>query len=256
MELLESVLGHTFRDRSLLKEALTHASLGYELQRTQPDNQRLEFLGDAVLQLVLSEMLFHHFPKADEGMLTKIRAQLVSTKALAQVARQIKLGGFLFMGRGEEASGGRERDSTLADVLEAIAGAIFLDGGMDAARLVARGLFRQLISDLGTSPVEQNPKGQLQEILQAISPQSPTYRIIQESGPDHAKSFLAMVSWDGKELGRGLGRSKKEAEVEAARSALDTKDLQSRLTEPEANYKATKISTIDCEQVNQQVAQV
>lgn len=254
MELLESALGHTFRDRSLLKQALTHASLGYEMQRTHPDNQRLEFLGDAVLQLLLSEMLFQQFQSADEGMLTKVRAQLVSTKALALVAKRIQLGGFLLMGRGEENSGGRERDSTLADALEAVAGAIFLDGGMDAARHMARGLFRQLIVDLGASPVEENPKGQLQEILQAISPQSPTYQILEESGPDHAKSFLAKVIWCGQELGRGLGRSKKEAEVEAARSALESEHLSKYLNSTEPNNGATKISTKSCEQPDQQVA--
>jgi ribonuclease III len=243
MELLESVLGHTFRDRSLLTEALTHASLGYETQRTQPDNQRLEFLGDAVLQLLLSEILFQRYRDADEGLLTKTRAQLVSTKALAKVARSIKLGGFLLMGRGEESHGGRERDSSLADALEAIAGAVFMDGGMEAARLVAQRLFASEIESLGATPVDQNPKGQLQELLQAISPQSPNYRIIQESGPDHAKSFVAVVLWEGRELGRGLGRSKKEAEVEAARVALEA----GLLTELAADYTATRISTTTCE---------
>lgn len=242
MERLESVLGHNFRDRALLTEALTHASLGYETQRTQPDNQRLEFLGDAVIQLLLSELLFQRYPSADEGLLTKTRAQLVSTKALARVARAIQLGGFLLMGRGEESHGGRERDSSLADALEAIAGAVFQDGGMDAARRMAQRLFAEELESLGATPVDQNPKGQLQEMLQAISPQSPSYRIISESGPDHAKSFVAIVLWDGRELGRGLGRSKKEAEVDAARVALEAGPPS------EADYTATKISTIDCEQ--------
>jgi len=220
MELIQSVLGHTFLDRSLLKEALTHASLGYESQKSQADNQRLEFLGDAVLQLVLSEMVFHQFKRADEGLLTKVRAQLVSTKALSAVARRINLGGFILMGKAEENNGGRERESTLADTLEALAGAIFLDGGMEAARKVAHHLFHQQILDFGSTPTDQNPKGQLQEILQSISPQSPTYQIIDESGPDHAKSFHAIVTWGGRELGRGTGKSKKEAEVDAARVAL------------------------------------
>ncbi|MEQ1748632.1 MAG: ribonuclease III [Prosthecobacter sp.] len=255
MELLESVIGHTFGDRSLLKQALTHPSLGYEMQRTQPDNQRLEFLGDAVLQLVLSEMLFHQFSHADEGMLTKVRAQVVSTKALAIIAKRIHLGGFLLMGRGEESSGGRERDSTLADALEALAGAIFIDGGMDAARNMARILFRQTIENLGTSPVEENPKGNLQEILQSISPQAPSYQILEESGPDHSKSFLSKVTWCGTELGRGLGRSKKEAEVEAARCALESEFVGALLKGPKVDYTATKNYTIVCEQQSQQVDQ-
>ncbi|GEP40817.1 ribonuclease III [Brevifollis gellanilyticus] len=245
MEHLESVLGHSFRDRSLLTEALTHASLGYETQRTQPDNQRLEFLGDAVLQLLLSEILFDRYKDADEGLLTKTRAQLVSTKALAKVARGIQLGGFLLMGRGEESHGGRERDSSLADALEAVAGAVFIDGGMEAARHMAKRLFTAEIESLGASPVDQNPKGQLQEMLQAISPQSPSYRIIHESGPDHAKSFVAIVQWDGRELGRGHGRSKKEAEVEAARVALEAGPP----TESAADYTTTRISNTTCENV-------
>lgn len=221
MELLESILGHHFQDPALLTQALTHASLGYETQRTQPDNQRLEFLGDAVIQLLLSELLFQRYSEADEGLLTKVRAQLVSTKALARVARRIQLGGFLLMGRGEESHGGRERDSSLADALEAVAGAVFLDGGMEAARGLATRLFHPEIELLGDEPDDQNPKGQLQERLQAISPESPKYRIVEQSGPDHAKSFVAAVTWGGRELGRGLGKSKKEAEVQAARAALE-----------------------------------
>jgi ribonuclease-3 len=251
MELLESVLGYSFRDPSLLTQALTHSSLGYESQRTLPDNQRLEFLGDSVLQLLLSEMLFLRYKTADEGMLTKVRAQLVSTKALAQVARRIELGNFLLMGRGEESHGGRQRDSSLADALEAIAGAVFLDGGMDAARTLAQHLFTDLLDSLGATPSDKNPKGQLQEILQAINPTSPHYEVISQSGPDHAKNFVCAVIWCGRELGRGSGRSKKEAEVEAARVALeaDTQGLKS-------DYTATKISTIPCEQSGQNSPQL
>lgn len=259
MELLESVLGHTFRNPQLLREALSHGSIGYEAQRTQRDNQRLEFLGDAVIQLALSEMLYQKLEDTDEGGLTKARAQLVSTKALAQVARRLNLGGFLLMGRGEESNGGRERDSTLADAMEAVAGAVYLDGGMDAATALAKRLFAQELALLGNSPVEQNPKGQLQEMIQALSPQAPSYRIVQESGPDHAKSFEATVNWRGAVLGRGLGRSKKEAEVEAARSALGQNDLQGLLQAVvgghDGNYKATKISTIGCEKTGDKLTQ-
>lgn len=251
MELLESALGYTFRDRALLTQALTHASLGYESQRTQPDNQRLEFLGDAVLQLLLSELLYQRYRDADEGMLTKVRAQIVSSKALATVARRIKLGGFLLMGRGEESHGGRERDSSLADALEAIAGAVFLDGGMSAAQTMVRHLFTDMLDSLGETPTDKNPKGQLQEMLQAINPQSPSYRILEATGPDHAKSFIAAVIWDGRELGRGQGRSKKEAEVDAARVALEA-----GLAALSPNYTATKIPTKSCEQSGQNSPQL
>lgn len=249
MELLESILGYTFHDQRRLVEALTHPSLGYETQRSQADNQRLEFLGDAVLQLALSEMLFRQFSQSDEGVLTKIRAQLVSAKALAAVARRLNLGGYLLMGRGEEASGGRERDSSLADVLEAIAGAIFLDGGMAAACAFADRLFQEALEQLESIPAEQNPKGHLQELLQSAGDQPPTYSIVQESGPDHAKSFEATVNWQGSTLGRGLGKSKKEAETEAARSALASPDLAACLKSfGDLNYKPIGITGTACEQ--------
>ena len=225
MDSLENVIAHTFHRPQLLAEALTHASLAYESQRRRPDNQRLEFLGDAVLQLVLSDELFHRLTGADEGMLTKARAQLVSTKALARLARQFKLGTHIHMGRGEEANGGRDRENTLADVMEAIVGAIYLDGGPEAARAFVRRTFAAELAALGTVPLELNPKGELQELLQGLANLSPTYAIVEESGPDHLKSFTAVVSWQGRELGRGGGRSKKEAEIEAARAALGSTAL-------------------------------
>ena len=252
MEHLEAVLGYTFSDPKKLIEALTHASLGYESQRSQPDNQRLEFLGDAVFQLTLSEMLFLKLRQANEGVLTKTRAELVSTKALAQVARRIQLGGYLLIGRGEDSSGGRERDKTLADALEAIAGAIFLDGGMAAAKAFAERLFSETLHNLGDSPAEQNPKGHLQEVLQSLGNTAPTYSIVQESGPDHAKSFEAIVNWQGLLLGRGQGKSKKEAEVDAARAALISATLADRLKSfGDPNYKAARIVGEGCEELTQ-----
>lgn len=256
MEHLESVLGYTFRDPQKLIEAVTHASLVYESQRQQADNQRLEFLGDSVFQLTLSEMLFLKLSTANEGVLTKTRAELVSTKALAQVARRLNLGGFLLMGRGEEASGGRERDKTLADALEAIAGAIYLDGGMEAAKSFAIHLFSETLSSIGSSPAEQNPKGHLQEVLQTFGNAPPTYSIVQESGPDHAKCFEATVNWQGELLGRGQGKSKKEAEVDAARSALTSAMIADRLKSfGHLNYKAARIVGERCEEVVQKSGQ-
>lgn len=229
MDTLETILGHTFRDPALLQLALTHGSVGYENQRPQADNQRLEFLGDAVLQLTLSHLLYTRSPRADEGGLTKARAQLVSTKALARLARQIGLGSHLVLGRGEEANGGRDRDSTLADALEAVAGAIYLDAGSAAAHQFAARLFTPDLEALEQGTLERNPKGELQELVQAGSATAPVYSIVATDGPDHAKNFCAAVSWLGHELGRGSGRSKKEAETEAAQAALEGTTLQELL---------------------------
>lgn len=225
MSALEQVIGHTFRDPALLQLALTHGSVGYENQRSQADNQRLEFLGDAVLQLALSHLLYSQQPLADEGVLTKARAQLVSTKALARLARQMGLGSHLIMGRGEEASGGRERESALADALEAVAGAIYLDAGSDAAVAFATRLFSPDLEALERGPLERNPKGDLQELIQAVSVIPAQYQIVGEDGPDHAKNFVSSVSWQGHGLGEGRGRSKKEAETQAAQAALDNPAL-------------------------------
>ena len=242
MDKLETILGHTFRDPSLLQLALTHGSVGYEHQRPQADNQRLEFLGDAVLQLTLSHLLFHQLPQADEGVLTKARAQLVSTKALARLARRLGLGPHLIMGRGEEANGGRDRDSSLADALEAIAGAIHLDAGNQAAQQFAAHIFAEDLHSIGKGDLEANPKGLLQEQIQAVSTECLVYTIVDEEGPDHAKQFVAAVSWREAELGRGCGRSKKDAEVQAAQAALDNPELKKRLRTA-------------CEQQNQQTTQ-
>jgi ribonuclease-3 len=229
MEKLETILGHTFRDPSLLRLALTHASVSYENQRFHEDNQRLEFLGDAVIQLSLSHFLYRKLPNADEGVLTKSRAHLVSTKALARLARRLGLGDFLIMGRGEEANGGRERDSSLADVMEAITGAVYLDAGLEVTSAFVAHLFAEDLQLACAGQLEPNPKGQLQEQLQAISQIPPSYDILSEKGPDHAKYFVASVSWMNQELGRGSGRSKKEAEAQAAQQALDTPGLENRL---------------------------
>ncbi len=229
MEPLEHVIGHTFRDPALLQLALTHGSVGYENQRAQSDNQRLEFLGDAVLQLALSHMLFQRLPQADEGVMTQARAQLVSTKALARIARRIGLGTYLHLGRGEEANGGRNRESTLADALEAVAGAIHLDAGTDAAHQFAARLFAEDLEALNRGPLDSNPKGQLQELIQSVGVEPPLYEIVGAEGPDHAKNFIAVVSWQGTQLGRGTGRSKKDAEVEAAQAALGNPALRELL---------------------------
>lgn len=226
---LESLIEYTFQNPLILTEALTHASLAYENHRHHADNQRLEFLGDSVLQVILSTELFLRMKGADEGLLTKARSQLVSTKALARLARQQNFGAYLLMGRGEESNGGRTRESTLADVFEAVTGAIFLDGGLNAAKAFVLRAFASELESLQSSPLELNPKGELQEIIQSIGNCPPSYAILSAEGPDHLKSFVAVVSWLGTELGHGTGRSKKEAESEAARQALASDDLLNRL---------------------------
>lgn len=217
---LENRIGYKFRNSLLLAEALTHPSLGYENHRRHFDNQRLEFLGDAVLQLVVTEHLYRLFPNVSEGPLTKMRARIVSKEGLQKRAERIGLGEHLLMGRGEESSGGRSRDSTLADGYEALLGALYLDGGLDKAKEFILRDTEEDFQNLTREPLEINPKGRLQEVLQAISPISPEYRIVSESGPEHKKQFVAEVLWDGQLLGSGQGRSKKQAETAAALEAL------------------------------------
>lgn len=225
---LEESLGHKFRNPLLLAEALTHASLGHETLRRHFDNQRLEFLGDAVLQLVITEHLYAHFHRAPEGHLTKLRSRLVSRESLKRHAAELGLGDCLMLGRGEEASGGRQRASTLADVYEALLGAIYLDSDLPTVRAVILKKMETDLAHLQEEPVDINPKGELQELLQAISPRSPEYEMIAQTGPEHEKTFLVRVLWEGRELGEGKGRSKKQAETAAAFAALQSKRWESQ----------------------------
>ncbi len=223
MNPLEERIGYKFRNSLLLAEALTHSSLSHETRKHLFDNQRLEFLGDAVLQLVITEHLFKHFPDFTEGQLTKLRSRIVSREGLKVHALQIGLGQYLMMGRGEETSGGRERASILADAFEALLGAIYLDSNLVETRRVILLVTQDDLKAMLDEPVEVNPKGQLQEILQAISPQSPQYRIASQQGPEHEKEFIAEVFWEGILMGRGAGLSKKLAETSAAIDAMDNK---------------------------------
>src|SRR5947209_476990 len=190
------------------------------MQRYHFDNQRLEFLGDAVLQLVITEHLFRHFGGEAEGQLTKLRSRLVSRETFKMLAAALDLVLYLLMGRGEEASGGRERTSTLADALEALIGAIYLDGGLDTARTFILAQARADLEQVAEEPVDINPKGHLQELLQRISPRSPVYQLISQSGREHEKTFVVQAVWEGIILGQGTGRSKKQAETAAALEAM------------------------------------
>jgi len=217
---LQNRLGCQFRDDQLLRLALTHPSLAHESGEATPHNQRLEFLGDAVLQLVLTEKLYAHFPSFDEGQLSKSRAKLVNGETLAGLGRALELGQYLILSRGEDNNGGRDRSSTLADAFEAVLGAIFLDAGLTVAKDFILREFDPVLGELDTLPGIENPKGELQEFLQARSVGAPEYIIISATGPDHDRDFECAVLRGGVELARGRGKNKKAAESEAALAAL------------------------------------
>ena len=213
---LERTIGHTFADASLLELALTHPS--YALAHKCQDNQRLEFLGDAVLEICVSRVLYHRYPKLREGQLTRKRAALVCEANLARAASRMGLGSYLKLDRGEEVVGGRENPSILADTMEAVIAAVYLDAGMEkAAALVDLAMDDYKTSEKG----DRDAKSALQEYLQALGEETPTYEIIGQDGPPHARVFTARVlRADGTELGQGSGARKPRAEEAAAAMAL------------------------------------
>jgi ribonuclease-3 len=205
-------------DPQLLERALTHRSYAYE-QGGLPTNERLEFLGDSVLGLVVTEHLFESFPDLSEGQLAKLRAAVVNSRALADVARGLGLGAEIRLGRGEESTGGRNKSSILADTMEAVIGAVFRQHGIDIARVFVHYLFDDLMADVATRGAGLDWKTSLQEIASLAGLGVPRYEIV-ESGPDHAKNFEAMVVIDSSRHGPGAGRNKKEAEQNAAALAF------------------------------------
>ena len=217
---LQQRLEYSFKATRLLRLALTHPSVAHEQGSPVQTNQRLEFLGDAVLQLVLTRELYERFPDFGEGPLTKARAKLVNRRALAERGRQLKLGQSLILSKGEETHGGRERASALADTFEALLGAILLDGGFEAACQFILRQFSSAFGAVADLPVIENPKGELQEFLQSFSTEAPRYHVASTSGPDHDRVFECTVHHGGVELARGHGKSKKSAESEAALAAL------------------------------------
>lgn len=215
---LEERIGYVFKDKSLLENALRHSSYINEHGLNKTDcNERVEFLGDSVLELVSSEFLYTHLPETPEGEMTKLRASLVCESALFNDAKALELGSFLSMGRGEELSGGRDKPSIVSDAMEALIGAIYLDSGLGAAREF---IHRYVLSDFNEKLSLDDPKTELQEIVQQQPGNALVYEIVDESGPGNSRAFTAAVKLNGEVLAQGCGPNKKDAEQQAARRAI------------------------------------
>ncbi len=217
---IQERIGHRFNNAELLEHALTHKSYANE-NRVPAHNERLEFLGDAVLGLVISEYLMKTCPDSTEGDLSRLRAAVVSEPALALAAREIGLGDHLLLGRGEEQTGGRDKDSLLANCLEALIAALYLDGGREAAETFVIRFFEEAIKKTCASRGTLDYKTDLQELCQERLKKLPEYRIVSETGPDHQKQFTVELFIKGEVYGRGIGRTKKEGEQRAAKEALE-----------------------------------
>ncbi len=231
IEKVEAALGVSFADKLMLQHALTHRSYLNENPNTHlQDNERLEFLGDAVIDFVIGEYLYHRFPEYDEGELTALRAALVCTRALADLARQIGLGKYLLLGRGEEESGGRERPAVLCGAFEALTGALYLDRGLDSVREFLMPLMEPALERILANHQIKDAKSILQEMSQAHLGYTPRYQTISTRGPDHDKVFTVAVLINGVTYGRGEGRSKQQAAQAAAAEALQ--QLEAMLNAP------------------------
>jgi ribonuclease-3 len=219
----EQMIQYAFRDKSLLEKALTHSSFCREhTAESKNNNERLEFLGDALLDAIISVELYNRMEAVDEGRLTKTRALIVCESSLAAIGTRLDIGNHLNMGKGEEHSGGRKRDSIIADAVEAVIGAIYLDGGHDAATAFVSREFRTTIEDALAGKLFSDYKTQIQEALQKGGGQNAiSYHLDRAEGPDHNKTFYVHLVYNGKTLGRGFGKSKKEAEQQAAKEALE-----------------------------------
>jgi ribonuclease-3 len=217
---LEKLLGYRFRKRALLELALTHPTHRFEKDPAGGDNQRLEFLGDAVLGLLIAELLYRELPGAQEGEMTSLRGQLTRTETLGRLGAAVNLGPFLRLGRGESLSGGASRASTLADALEAVIGAAYLDRGLEGARKLVRHVFGAEAIRLCQEPPPSNPKGELQELLQVTRHASPRYHLLRREGPAHAQRFTVGVYLGEELLAQAEGANKQSAEREAATLAL------------------------------------
>jgi ribonuclease-3 len=219
---LQKTLGILFNDLSLLEQALVHSSYVNENPSLAPtSNERLEFLGDAILGFTIARELYQRFPQFSEGEMTRLRSSLVRQDTLSRMARAIRLGDYLYLGRGEAASGGRRKPANLAGALEAVIAAIFLDRGLSTTRDFVLKIADRELDKMLSQGIEADYKSRLQEVIQAKQQQTPTYRVIEAVGPDHDRRFTVEVRVGDAILGRGSGKSKKAAEVEAARLALD-----------------------------------
>lgn len=221
LQQLQERIGYQFRDLQLLQLALVHSSFAFERLDDKRHNETLEFLGDAVLDLTVGYILFTRFPDMREGKLTRIRSALVNEGGLAQMARSIDLGRYLLLGRGENASMGREKPSILSCAYEAVVGALFLDGGYDEALAFVRRFFEPHIARRSDNLIIADAKSALQELLQEQHNEGPEYVLRREEGPAHARQFSIAACFQGEELGMGKASSKKEAEQQAARAALE-----------------------------------
>ena len=222
LQQLEQLLEHTFRDQTLLIQAITHPSYLHEVSGNGGgDYQRLEFLGDAVLGLLLAEMLYNCYPDWDEGALSQLRARLAGQDALADRARTLGIGKFFLLGRGEEQTSGREKDSILADVMESLIAALFRDGGLPAARSLVVRLFEELITAPELLVLGRDSKSELQEYLSLNDYPAPEYRLLEESGPPHDRLFVFQILVGNEVVGVGQGKSKKIAQQAAAAVAFD-----------------------------------
>jgi ribonuclease-3 len=230
-------IDYRFADKGLLKVAMTHRSVCQDKSKKNISNERLEFLGDAVLGLVITDELFRHFPDHDEGQLTKAKSHLVSREVLSKQAEKMDLGRYLLVSNGEEKSGGRCRQSILADSFEAVIGAIFIDGGLEAVRRFIRRHLLKDMKSLLTNKFHNNYKSLLLEYVQARGEVVPQYRVVFEEGPDHHKEFTVEVVVDEKGMGRGTGSSKKKAEQIAACQALQNMGVISKNNANETRRK-------------------
>jgi len=222
LERLQKTLGVTFKDGSLLGQALVHRSYIHENPDFElADNERLEFLGDSLLGLVIAEKVYEDFPQLAEGGMTKLRAALVRRETLARLAESLGLGDYLYIGRGEDSSGGRAKQSILVGAFEAVIGAILIDQGFDVCRDFVRRIFADEVGRAVEERLGEDYKSQLQEVVQAKRRQAPAYRVVGVKGPDHDREFTVEVSVDGDVIGSGRGKSKRQAEMAAAQAALE-----------------------------------
>ena len=240
---IEKRLGYTFRRKELLATALRHSSYRHECDADQSDNQRLEFLGDSALGLVASDYLFLLFPQIEEGGLTCLRSRMTSGKALARIGASIQLGDFIQLGKGEQASGGRERESTITDAMEAVLGAAYLDGSLKAVRKIFDTLFVPQIAVQPGDSWGDNPKGHLQALAQQRWHTNPVYRIIGREGPPHASVFTIEVAVAGKTLGRGRGPCKRDAQQSAAHEAIQSLNAPAAGRRSQARSRAPRTGT-------------